>query len=63
MVTVFRYEVPGIHAVNFVLENSLGGGGIASLRSDPQVCICVTAVMSHHLDGNSALSTVIPLKL
>ena len=31
-----RYEVPGIHGLNFVLEKSLGGGGVASLRSDPQ---------------------------
>ncbi|EMP24925.1 hypothetical protein UY3_17996, partial [Chelonia mydas] len=30
------YELPGIHGLNFVLKNSLGGGGIASLRSDPQ---------------------------
>ena len=33
----FRYDVPGINAMNFMLYNSLGGGGIASLRSDPQV--------------------------
>ncbi|KAK4308655.1 hypothetical protein Pmani_019655 [Petrolisthes manimaculis] len=33
---VKRYEVPGIHGLNFVLEESLGGGGVASLRSDPQ---------------------------
>ncbi|XP_077156161.1 uncharacterized protein LOC143819020 [Paroedura picta] len=33
---VIRYELPGIHGLNFVLKNSLGGGGIASLRSDPQ---------------------------
>ncbi|XP_015716438.1 uncharacterized protein LOC107313042 isoform X2 [Coturnix japonica] len=33
---VSRYELPGIHALNFVLKNSLGGGGVASLRSDPQ---------------------------
>lgn len=33
---VTRYDVPGIHGINFVLHNSLGGGGIASLRSDPQ---------------------------
>ena len=32
---VTRYELPGIHALNFLLENSLGGGGIASLRPDP----------------------------
>ena len=33
---VKRYEVPGVHGLNFVLEASLGGGGIASLRPDPQ---------------------------
>ncbi len=33
---VIRYELPGIQALNFLLENSLGGGGIASLRMDPQ---------------------------
>ncbi|XP_044156128.1 uncharacterized protein LOC122942539 [Bufo gargarizans] len=33
---VARYELPGIYGLNFVLKNALGGGGIASLRSDPQ---------------------------
>lgn len=33
---VIRYELPGMHALNFMLENALGGGGIASLRIDPQ---------------------------
>lgn len=33
---VRRYEVPGIHAFNFVLSDALGGGGISSLRFDPQ---------------------------
>ncbi len=32
---VTRYEVPGIHAFNFVCEQALGGGGMASLRNDP----------------------------
>jgi len=32
---VHRYEVPGLNALNFVLEGSLGGGGIASIRPDP----------------------------
>ncbi len=32
---VTRYSVPGIGALNFVLEQALGGGGMASLRSDP----------------------------
>lgn len=33
---VIRYELPGMHALNILLENALGGGGIASLRIDPQ---------------------------
>ncbi len=33
---VERYELPGIHALNFHLHEALGGGGIASLRNDPQ---------------------------
>jgi hypothetical protein len=33
---VERFEVPGIHAFNFLLHNALGGGGMASLRIDPQ---------------------------
>lgn len=37
MTFVTRFELPGINGFNFVLHNSLGGGGIASLRVDPQV--------------------------
>ena len=32
---VTRFDVPGIDAVNFLLENVLDGGGIASMRPDP----------------------------
>lgn len=32
---VTRYAVPGIDAFNFVCEQALGGGGMASLRNDP----------------------------
>jgi len=32
---VSRYDVPGLQAFNFVLENALDGGGIASMRADP----------------------------
>jgi hypothetical protein len=34
--SVTRYELPGIQAVNFLLEGGLGAGGTASLRFDPQ---------------------------
>ena len=33
---VKRYELPGLLALNFVMEQALGGGGVASLRYDPQ---------------------------
>ncbi len=33
---VKAWDLPGIHAVNFLLRNALGGGGVASLRIDPQ---------------------------
>jgi len=32
---ILRYDVPGIQAMNFVCEEALGGGGMASLRNDP----------------------------
>ena len=33
---VDRYYLPGSHAINFVMHEALGGGGVASLRNDPQ---------------------------
>ncbi|WP_111656403.1 acyclic terpene utilization AtuA family protein [Isoalcanivorax indicus] len=34
--SVQRWALPGFNAFNFLLKNALGGGGIASLRIDPQ---------------------------
>ena len=33
---VERFDWPGLNGLNFLLLESLGGGGIASLRHDPQ---------------------------
>ena len=33
---VTRYELPNLHALNFVLEQALDGGGTVSLRTDAQ---------------------------
>ncbi len=33
---VERFDLPGSHSLNFLLHDSLGGGGIASVRIDPQ---------------------------
>jgi hypothetical protein len=32
---VKRFDVPGLDAVNFLCQQALGGGGMASLRNDP----------------------------
>lgn len=32
---VERFDFPVINALNFVIRRALGGGGMASLRSDP----------------------------
>lgn len=34
--TVTRFEWPGVQGFNFLLTEALGGGGMASLRHDPQ---------------------------
>ena len=31
-----RFYMPGPEALNFLLHDVLGGGGVASLRTDPQ---------------------------
>jgi len=33
--SVTRYDLPGIHALNFLCTRALDGGGMASLRNDP----------------------------
>ncbi len=33
---VSRYELPNLHALNFVMEQALDGGGTISLRTDAQ---------------------------
>ena len=33
---VERYELPNLFALNFILHDSLGGGGSASLKTDAQ---------------------------
>jgi hypothetical protein len=33
---VERFEVPNLDAFNFILHDSLGGGGTESLKEDPQ---------------------------
>ena len=43
--TVTRYDLPRIHAFNFVLRATLGGGGTTSLRIDTQGKTYAAALM------------------
>ncbi|XP_077445698.1 uncharacterized protein LOC144066198 isoform X3 [Stigmatopora argus] len=48
---VTRYTLPGINALNFLLKDCLGGGGVASLRSDPQGKALAQMLLDLELDG------------
>jgi hypothetical protein len=62
--TVTRFELPGIHAFNFVLTQALDGGGVASLRMDPQAKAFASILLDTELDiprsWASALGLVAP---
>jgi hypothetical protein len=59
---VIRYEVPGIHAFNFVLTKSLGGGGLSSLRIDRQGKAYAQMLLDYTIDVPLSLTTNIILK-
>ncbi|KAM9834435.1 uncharacterized protein lratb.1 isoform X1 [Syngnathus typhle] len=56
---VTRYTLPGINGLNFVLKNSLGGGGVASLRSDPQGKALAQMLLDLKLRGLPDLTTML----
>ncbi|XP_028420118.1 uncharacterized protein LOC114545791 isoform X2 [Perca flavescens] len=56
---VTRYTLPGIHGLNFVLQSSLGGGGVASLRSDPQGKAYGQMLLDLKLTGLPDLTTLV----
>ena len=52
---VERYEWPGLHGFNFLMHAALGGGGIASLRHDPQGKMLAQILMDFPLDVPDSL--------
>jgi len=48
---VERYEMPNIRALNFLLHNTLGGGGTVSLKHDAQGKTLAAALLRLELDG------------
>jgi hypothetical protein len=47
---VRRYDLPGTHALNFTLQEALGGGGIASVRMDPQGKAYAQMLLDHPVE-------------
>jgi hypothetical protein len=47
---VERYELPNIMALNFILNNTLGGGGTVSLKHDAQGKTLAAALLRMELE-------------
>lgn len=47
---VERFELPNLHALNFVLHHALDGGGLVSLRTDNQGKTYSTALLRMEID-------------
>ena len=47
---VERFELPNIRALNFLLHNTLGGGGTVSLKLDAQGKTLAAALLKMELD-------------
>lgn len=47
---VERFELPNLWALNFLLHNSLGGGGTVSLKTDAQGKTLSTAMLRMELE-------------
>ena len=51
---VERFELPNLHALNFLLHGALGGGGTLSLMTDAQGKTFSTALLRMHIDVSDA---------
>ena len=47
---VERFELPNLNALNFLLQQSLGGGGTVSLKTDPQGKTLSSALLRMEID-------------
>ncbi|HZY11023.1 MAG TPA: hypothetical protein VFF29_07705, partial [Bacteroidota bacterium] len=52
---VERYELPNLNALNFLLHNSLGGGGTVSLKNDAQGKTLSSALLRLEIDITESL--------
>ena len=52
---VERFYMPGLAGINFLLHDVLGGGGVASLRADPQGKAYGQILLTHKIAVPKAL--------
>ena len=52
---VERFELPNLHALNFLLHNALGGGGTVSLKNDAQGKTLSSALLRMEIDVSEQL--------
>jgi hypothetical protein len=55
---VERYELENLHALNFLLHNSLGGGGTVSLMTDAQGKTLSTAMLRMEIEVPEELAAM-----
>ncbi|HEY5087242.1 MAG TPA: hypothetical protein VII66_07810 [Gemmatimonadaceae bacterium] len=58
---VERYELPNLHALNFLLHGALDGGGTLSLKTDAQGKVYSTALLRMVLDVPDAQARALGL--
>lgn len=56
---VERFELPNLHALNFLLHESLGGGGTVSLKTDAQGKTLSTAMLRMEVEIPDTIHEVI----
>jgi hypothetical protein len=54
---VERFEVPNLEALNFLLHNSLDGGGTISLKTDAQGKTYSSALLRMEIEVDEAIAT------
>ncbi len=61
--TVERFELPNLHALNFLLHGALDGGGTLSLKTDAQGKVVSTAMLRLVLTVPAAEASALDLPL
>lgn len=56
---VERFELPNLHALNFLIHQALDGGGTVSLMNDAQGKVFSTALLRMEVDVSDEIATTV----